>query len=136
MKSIVITGSTRGIGFALADAFLALGCQVTVSGRAQASVDQAAAALAARHAAGRIFGFPCDVTHFEELQALWEAACARFGAVDIWINNAGISNRRSDYWNLSPQEVRGVVETQCARFDVRQQCGAARHARPGAWRPV
>jgi len=111
MKSIVITGSTRGIGFGLADAFLALGCQVTISGRAQASVDQATAALAARHEAGRIFGFPCNVTHIEELQALWESACARFGAVDIWINNAGISNRRSDYWNLSPQEVRGVIET-------------------------
>ena len=136
MKSIVITGSTRGIGFGLADAFLALDCQVTISGRARASVDQATAALAARHAAGRIFGFPCDVTHIEELQALWEAACARFGAVDIWINNAGISNRRSDYWNLSPEGVRGCDRDECDRFDVRLQRGAARHARPGARRPV
>ncbi len=113
MKSVVITGSTRGIGFGLADAFLALGCQVTISGRAQASVDQATAALAARHKARRVrvAGFPCNVTHIEELQALWEAACARFGVVDIWINNAGVSNRRCDYWNLSPQDVCGVIET-------------------------
>ena len=41
MKSIVITGSTRGIGYGLAEAFLALGCAVTVSGRLQANVDQA-----------------------------------------------------------------------------------------------
>ena len=80
MKSIVITGSTRGIGFGLADAFLALGCQVTVSGRAQASVDRAVADLAARHGeAGRVAGFPCNVTRLEELQALWDAARARFG---------------------------------------------------------
>ena len=111
MKSIVITGSTRGIGFGLADAFLALGCQVTISGRAQASVDRAAAGLAARHAAGRVAGFPCNVTNLEELQALWDAACAHFGAVDIWINNAGISNSRSDYWDLNPEDARGVIET-------------------------
>ena len=75
MKSIVITGSTRGIGFALADAFLGLGCQVTISGRAQASVDKAVADLVSRHAeAGRVAGFPCNVTHLEELQALWDAA--------------------------------------------------------------
>jgi NAD(P)-dependent dehydrogenase (short-subunit alcohol dehydrogenase family) len=113
MKSIVITGSTRGIGYGLADAFLALGCQVTVSGRTQASVDGATAALAAHHvdAASRMAGFPCDVARFEQVQALWDAAVARFGSVDIWINNAGISNRVKDYWNLEPEEVCSVVET-------------------------
>ena len=111
MKSIVITGSTRGIGFGLADAFLALGCQVMISGRAQVSVDRAMADLAGRHAPGRVAGFPCNVTRLEELQALWEAACASFGVVDIWINNAGVSNMRSDYWDLDPQDVRCVIET-------------------------
>jgi NAD(P)-dependent dehydrogenase (short-subunit alcohol dehydrogenase family) len=111
MKSIVITGSTRGIGFGLADAFLALGCQVTVSGRAQASVDRAVADLVARHAAGRVAGLPCNVTRLEELQALWEAARARFGDVDIWINNAGVSNARNDYWDLDPEDARCVIET-------------------------
>ncbi len=111
MKSIVITGSTRGIGFGLADAFLALGCQVMISGRAQASVDRAVADLAARYATGRVAGFPCNVTHLEELQALWEAARTRFGGVDIWINNAGISNARNDYWDLDPEDARCVIET-------------------------
>jgi len=111
MKSIVITGSTRGIGFGLADAFLALGCRVTISGRAQASVDRAVADLAARHEAGRVVGFPCNVTQIEELQALWDAARGRFGSVDIWINNAGVSNPRRDYWDLDPQEARCVIET-------------------------
>ena len=111
MKSIVITGSTRGIGFALADAFLALGCQVMVSGRTQASVDKAVADLASRHEAGGVAGFPCNVTHIEELQALWDAARARFGEVDIWINNAGVSNSRNDYWDLDPQDAGCVIET-------------------------
>jgi NAD(P)-dependent dehydrogenase (short-subunit alcohol dehydrogenase family) len=68
--------------------------------------------LLARHAeAGRVAGFVCNVTHLEELQALWDAACARFGQVDIWINNAGVSNARNDYWDLDPEDARCVIET-------------------------
>jgi NAD(P)-dependent dehydrogenase (short-subunit alcohol dehydrogenase family) len=83
MKTIVITGSTRGIGYGLADSLLALGCAVTVSGRALASVEKAVAELAAKHEPGRVLGQPCDVTDFEQAQALWDAAKAHFGKVDI-----------------------------------------------------
>jgi NAD(P)-dependent dehydrogenase (short-subunit alcohol dehydrogenase family) len=55
-KVIVITGSTRGMGFALADAFLGLGCQVVISGRAQASVQAAVDQLCQRYEVGDIFG--------------------------------------------------------------------------------
>ncbi len=47
MKTVVITGSTRGIGFGLADEFLKRGCRVVVSGRSQASTDHAVETLAA-----------------------------------------------------------------------------------------
>jgi len=60
-RSIVITGSTRGIGYGLAESFLALGCRVAVSGRRAESVEQARATLAAKHSPDRVFGFPCDV---------------------------------------------------------------------------
>ena len=49
MKTVVITGSTRGIGFGLADSFLARGCQVMVCGRNPNTVDEAAARLAEKH---------------------------------------------------------------------------------------
>jgi len=111
MKTIVITGSTRGIGYHLADAFLARGCQVVVSGRTAEAVAQAVADLSARHEAGRVSGHPCDVTCFEEVQALWDAAQARFGTVDVWINNAGIGHAQTDFWDYSPALIQAVVET-------------------------
>lgn len=111
MKRIVITGSTRGIGFGLADAFLQRQCALTVSGRSQASVDAALAKLAAAHGEKRLQGQPCDVNDLAEVQALWEAAVARFGGVDIWINNAGIGHPTEPMWELSPEQVAAVLET-------------------------
>lgn len=111
MKSIVITGGTRGIGYGLADSFLALGCAVTISGRTRAGVEQATARLSAQHDPGSLLGHPCDVTQVEQVQALWDAATARFGKVDIWINNAGISHPQLDFWEHPPGQIKAVVNT-------------------------
>ena len=111
MKVIVITGSTRGIGYGLADSFLALDCAVTVSGRTQEAVDKAVAQLSAKHGADRVFGHPCDVTDFEQVQDLWNAAQTRFDKIDIWINNAGLPNPQMDFWELPAEEIQGVVST-------------------------
>lgn len=111
MKTIVITGSTRGIGLGLADAFLALGCAVTISGRSQAGVDQAVQKLAARHVAGRVFGVVCDVRDIEAVKTLWRKAKDRFGKIDVWINNAGFSSPQAKIWETSPEQARAVVET-------------------------
>ncbi len=111
MAYIVITGSTRGIGFGLAEAFLARDQAVVISGRSQQAVEQAAARLEERFPQERILGFPCDVTDIGALQALWAAAVARFGRVDIWINNAGITNPRVPLWQQSPEMIAAVVDT-------------------------
>jgi NAD(P)-dependent dehydrogenase (short-subunit alcohol dehydrogenase family) len=111
MQIVVITGSTRGIGYGLADAFLALGCAVTVSGRAMDSVQQAMDRLSSRHGAGRVYGFPCDVRQFDQVQGLWDAAQAHFGRVDIWINNAGISHPQLAPWAFEPEQIEDVIET-------------------------
>lgn len=110
-KTIVITGSTRGIGYGMADEFLKLGCAVMVSSRTQAAVDQAVTALAAKHGPERVAGHVCDVTCFEQVQALWEAAHARWGKVDVWINNAGMSTPAVDWWEQPAERIRTVVET-------------------------
>ena len=111
MKYIVITGSTRGIGYGLAEAFLGRGCAVAISGRTGASVGGAVTALAARNDPNHIFGQACDVTRYEQVQGLWEAVQAKFGRIDIWINNAGLGNPQLDFWQHSPERLASVVET-------------------------
>ncbi len=111
METIVITGSTRGIGFGLADAFLELGCAVTVSGRTPEAVNKAVEELSAKHAAASVFGHPCDVTRFEQVQALWSASTQRWGHIDIWINNAGVGHPQMAFWEHSPDQVTTVIDT-------------------------
>lgn len=111
MKTIVITGSTRGIGFAMARAFLRKGNKVVISGRKSPAVEEAVQKLAKESSADNVAGFTCDVTRFTQVQALWKQTEKKFGAIDIWVNNAGISNMQNMPWELSAQEIRAVVET-------------------------
>jgi NAD(P)-dependent dehydrogenase (short-subunit alcohol dehydrogenase family) len=111
MKNIVITGSTRGIGYGLAEAFLRHGCAVAISGRKESSVRSVTTALATRYDRAKIFGQACDVTNFDQVQRLWEAVQNEFGRIDIWINNAGLGNPQLDFWKHPPERMAGVVQT-------------------------
>ena len=111
MKTIVITGSTRGIGFALAREFLKAGCNLVLSGRSDESVRNSIAKLEAEYPKHQIAGFACDVTQYDNLKALWLLSKSRFGEIDILINNAGISNEQANCWETPVDEIRAVVET-------------------------
>lgn len=114
MKIIVITGSTRGIGYGMAAAFLEMGCGVMISGRQQPVVDQAVSDLAARFGAERVSGLSCDVRKPEQVQGLWDAAVAQFGRVDVWINNAGLAHPLTDFADFDPDTIRNVLDTNIA----------------------
>jgi NAD(P)-dependent dehydrogenase (short-subunit alcohol dehydrogenase family) len=111
MKVIVITGSTRGIGYGLAESFLARGCAVVISGRNQTTVDEALQKLLAPDPAYQAAGVACDVTDVEQVQHLWHVAVQHFGHVDIWINNAGISGPSQTLWTQLPQTAHAVINT-------------------------
>ena len=110
-KSVVITGSTRGIGYSLAEAFLARGCAVAVSGRTQVAVDEALAKLESKYGRELTFGLPCDVTDFTQLQNLWESAKSHFSRIDIWVNNAGLAVPMTKFWELSTEQYHALVQT-------------------------
>lgn len=110
MQSIVITGSTRGIGYGLAEAFLDLGCNVAVNGRSQSSVDKACQQLAVKHGQERLLGFAADVADLGQVEALWQTAVDRFDKIDIWINNAGLGHDLLPMWELPPERIRTIVD--------------------------
>jgi NAD(P)-dependent dehydrogenase (short-subunit alcohol dehydrogenase family) len=111
MGAIVITGSTRGIGFGLAEAFLARGSSVVVSGRSEKTVADAVSRLTSRADAKRVLGCACDMSDHRQVRALWDAAVRAFGAVDVWINNAGTCNAMKPVVELSPEEIASVIDT-------------------------
>lgn len=111
MKNIVITGSTRGIGYGMAQAFLSLGCAVMVSGRTSEAVEHAVAQLRNEFPAGKLGGYACDVSEAGQVQMLWEATVALFGQVDIWVNNAGLGNPTAPLWEQDPERLKAIVNT-------------------------
>ncbi len=111
MKTIVITGSTKGIGLGLAEAFLVRGCQVVISGRKQKEVDRVVEKLGDRFPASYLLGKACDVTSFDQVQNLWDTSKAQFGQVDIWINNAGQAQMVKEFWALPVELIDSVVRT-------------------------
>ena len=107
-KVIVITGSTRGIGRAMAEACASEGATVVVSSRTQAAVDETVAAIMKK--GGRASGVVCDVAKDTDLEALLAHAVDAHGGVDVWVNNAGISLGMRYHTDESPEEIRRIVD--------------------------
>jgi short-subunit dehydrogenase len=87
-KVAVITGATRGFGYAIAKAMIKSGASVVISGRSQEALTKAITSLAEF---GRLKGQTCDVREESQVYALARFAIQSFGRIDIWVNNAGYS---------------------------------------------
>ncbi len=108
MQTILTTGSTRGIGKGLAQEFLELGHQVVVTGRTDAAVRAATAELGHPD---RVLGVVCDVRDLASVQAAWDAGVARFGRIDVWINNAAVATDRVMLADLPADQIQATVDT-------------------------
>ncbi|MBS0644036.1 MAG: SDR family NAD(P)-dependent oxidoreductase [Acetobacteraceae bacterium] len=91
-RTAIITGASKGLGFAMSQQFVASGANVAMLARTPETLDEAVAAVNAGATGGaQAAGFACDVASAEQIKAAFEGAAKRFGKVDILINNAGIS---------------------------------------------
>ena len=88
-KVAIITGSTRGIGLAIAERFAQRGARVVISSRKADACETAREAIVS--AGGDAIAFPCNIGHKEQLQALVDGTLAHYGKLDILICNAAVN---------------------------------------------
>ena len=100
-KVVVITGSTRGFGYAIAEAMLRAGANVVISGRSDDMIQKAIASL---NVPGRVKGQVCDVREEQQVYALARFAAQAFGRIDVWINNAGYSHAAGLMLETDPRQ--------------------------------
>ena len=90
-KTAIITGGSRGIGYATADKFLSEGAAVILTASTQESADRAVARLREKYPQARVTGISPDLSSLESVRRAFREATAEYGCVDILVNNAGIS---------------------------------------------
>ena len=105
----MVTGGTRGIGYAIADASLQHGSSVFLCGTRQAGVDPAVVRLQSGHG-GRVAGLVCNVRDPHQVRALMRGAERAYGGLDILVNNAGVGLFRS-VETMDPEDWRATLET-------------------------
>ncbi|TMQ54976.1 MAG: SDR family oxidoreductase [Candidatus Eisenbacteria bacterium] len=108
-KAAIVTGSTKGIGRAIAEGLLDAGARVAISARNPQEVAAAAKDLERAHP-GRILARPCDVRREDQVAALFAETERAFGGVDILVNNAGVGLFRN-LEEMSLEEWNSVIET-------------------------
>ena len=87
----VITGASKGMGLAMANALADHGAKVVISSRKIDQCEAACAAITARHGAGRAIAIACNIGYKEQLQALVDETHERLGSIDVLICNAGVN---------------------------------------------
>lgn len=110
-KNIVITGATKGTGFALVREFLRAGDRVVICGRNASRLQAALDTLVAKFGPGRVHGMQCDVSDPDSMARLGQFAQRCLGTVDVWINNAGEVTSKKLLADVAPAEIVQVVGT-------------------------
>lgn len=107
-KVAVVTGGTRGIGYAIAEALLTRGAKVFICGREPVSVSSAVTRLSEF---GDAAGGDCDVRDEQQVRSMLDDCERVYGGVDILINNAGVGIMRKTVEEITPDEFRQTIET-------------------------
>ena len=104
-KTAIVTGGTKGIGRAIAEALCREGISVCIAARKQSEIDQTVSKLG-----GNTTGFVCDVRDYDQVKALIGYTVKELGGLDILVNNAGIGIFET-VAETSPEDFRAVLET-------------------------
>ena len=108
-KVAIVTGGTRGIGFAVVKKFLDNGAKVVLFGSREESVQNALIKLKKENPGYEVIGMHPDITSMKEVEKAFSEIKNRFGKIDIVVNNAGISARDSLY-NYKEEDFDKIID--------------------------
>jgi len=109
MKTVVITGGTRGIGRGLALEFLKKGYKVAISGTRESTIEDAKRYFNSAGFGDHIAVYPCNVSNPNDIVGLWKNAEAYLNHIDVWINNAGINQPDKPVAELEAKDINNVL---------------------------
>ena len=122
-KVAVVTGGTRGIGYAVVKKFLENGAKVAILGSRQETVDKAMEKLKEEGVQGEVLGFCPDLTSPDEISKVFAEVKDTFGSLDILVNNAGVSARESIY-TYNPDDFGKTIDLNVKAVFVCAQAAA------------
>ncbi len=105
MKTVIITGSARGLGYEMAKVFKKNNFNVVLSDINIVNLEKSKEELQKLGGSGKVLAIKCDVTNFEEVENLYKETKDKFNNIDIWINNAGVNQASKHAWELTEKEV-------------------------------
>ena len=111
MKTVVITGSARGLGFELAKEFRKNNYNVVISDILEEKLNESKKVLEESfNGSGDVLALVCDVTKEEDLQNLMDKTIDSFGGVDVWINNAGVNQMMVPIWEVESSSINRLID--------------------------
>ena len=110
MKTVVITGSSRGLGFEMALRFRKAGWNVVLNGVNPKRLEDAKHTLEAAEGTGGVYACAGNISTTADLQTLIDFAVSRCGEIDIWINNASVNQPMKALWELNEAEIDQVLD--------------------------
>jgi len=129
-KVAIVTGASKGIGMAIAEALGRQGATVIISSRKQDSVDQAAAEL--REAGIDAHGRACHMGSLEDVKALAEYVMEHFGGVDILVNNAATNPSFGPVLDTDAQVFDKIMDVNVkGPLELAKRCHASMKQRAG-----
>ena len=108
-KVAVVTGGTRGIGFAVVKKFLENGAKVALLGSRQETVDKALQKIKEEDANAEVVGYWPNLMNAGEVEEVFTKVKDMYGSLDILVNNAGVSARDS-FYEYKPEDFEKVID--------------------------